>query len=454
MGLRAGVTQTVTKRIASGDMSSLVRYISGVLPMLAKASVVVLIGSVIVGYIVSNTLQVSPSIKPSLFSIIVLQALGIGITLVSFPFASVLVGMQRYDVAEGLAVVTRLISLVAILSVLSFTTSLFYLSVTTLGVNVFDQLARCVIARFLIPDLSKIRLKQDRSELKELYRVGGWNFIVNISQQLLLRFNTLIAAYLFSVANLVPFSLAGSLAEHSGKITTIAARVLFPAFSHLSYKGTSAQTHALFQISARISLTVSLIAITTGLIWFEPFMCLWLKSVSDKDHVIASARLLFVVFGLINVLNSVRSIGWQMVMGKDRVDFMGKTMMVESAIAILLSLILANFLGVIGLALGNLFAIGISTFWVCMPMFSKMIHVSNSSNMLSVFLRPTLYSFVISVMVYSWARIVAFPSTWLELMTFGAIPTAAILLMGAPILFTKQEVEFVFRRIYKSFKSV
>jgi len=454
MGLRAGVTQTVTKRIASGDMSSLVGYISGTLPMLAKASMFVVIAGIAVGYLLSNTLQVAPSIRPSLFPMVVLQALGIGITLVSFPFASVLVGMQRYDIAEGIAVFSRLISLVATLFVLNQTNSLFYLSTVLLGVNVFDQFARCVIAYRLIPSLSQIRPKNNRSELRELYRVGGWNFAVNISQQLLQRFNTLVAAYMFSVSNLVPFSLAGSLAEHSGKITTIAARVLFPAFSHLSHRGTSTQTHALFQVSSRISLAVSLTAIMTGLLWFEPFMSLWLNSIKDKDSVIASSKTLFVVFGLINVLNSIRSIGWQLVMGKDKVEFIGKTMLLESAIAVVLSLILAFVFGVLGLVLGNLIAIAFSTFWICIPMFSRLIEVPNATNMRHVFLRPIAYNILSAAILYGWSISVATPSTWMKLIWFGAIPTISVLIIASPILFTKPELEYILRRVYKSAKPV
>jgi O-antigen/teichoic acid export membrane protein len=284
--------------------------------------------------------------------------------------------------------------------------------------------------------------------------VGGWNFVVGISHQLLQRFNTLVAAYMFSVANLVPFSLAGSLAEHSGKVTTLAARVLFPAFSHLSHRGTAAQTHALFQISARISLTVSLIAVATGLVWFEPFMGLWLNSINDKDSVIASAKLLFIAFGLINVLNSIRSIGWQLVMGKDKVDFIGKTMLLEAVIAVFLSLILAIYLGVFGLVLGNLIAIGFSTFAICIPTFSKMIQVSNATNLRDVFLRPMVYCVVIVALLYGWSRSIAYPSNWLDLLVLGAIPTLAILILASPILLTMRELELVLRRLYRSLKLV
>lgn len=454
MGLRAGVTQTVTKRIASGDMSSLVGYISGTLPMLAKASMFVVIAGIAVGYLLSNTLQVAPSIRPNLFPMVVLQALGIGFTLVSFPFASVLVGMQRYDIAEAIAISSRLISLVATLVVLNHTNSLFYLSAALLGVNVFDQVARCAIAYRMIPSLAQIRPKNNSFELRELYRVGGWNFAVNISQQLLQRFNTLVAAYMFSVSNLVPFSLAGSLAEHSGKITTIAARVLFPAFSHLSHRGTSTQTHALFQVSSRISLAVSLTAIMTGLLWFEPFMSLWLNSIKDKDSVIASAKTLFVLFGLINVLNSIRSIGWQLVMGKDKVEFMGKTMLLESAIAVVLSLSLAYILGVFGLVLGNLISIGFSTFCICIPMFSKLINVSNASNMRDVFLRPMLYNLLSGAILFGWSKTIRFPSSWMELICFGAIPTILVLILASPILLTKPEIAYVLGRLDKSTKPV
>jgi O-antigen/teichoic acid export membrane protein len=304
----------------------------------------------------------------------------------------------------------------------------------------------------LIPDLTGIRPKSNRSELSELYRVGGWNFVVSISQQILQRFNTLLAAYLFSVSNIVPFSLAGSLAEHSGKITTLAARVLFPTFSHLSQNEQASDTQRLFQIASRISLTVSLIAITVGLVWFEPFMNLWLKNVNQKEDVIASAKPLFLAFGLINVLNSIRSVGWQLILGNDEVEFLGRTMVRESILAIVLSLVLGIGIGVIGLVLGNLIAICISTFWICLPTFSKMINVSNVSNLQAIFLRPIIYSIAIGLGLLSWSRWVTNPENWLELLIFCALPTIAVLMIATPLLLTKTERTIVSSRLFRLLK--
>jgi O-antigen/teichoic acid export membrane protein len=450
MGLRAGVTQTVTSRIASGDISSLVSYISGTLPMLARISMFIMLAGFVVGYLLTMTLQVSPSLQSTLLPLVILQTLGIGISLITFPFSSVLVGMQRYDIQAGIGVSTRLMNTVVTLCVLKYTNNLFYLSSAYLAVEVLERLTVCAISYRLVPALSQVRPKNNRSEVREFYRVSGWNFLVSISQQILQRFNTLVAAYMFSVANLVPFSLAGSLAEHSGKMTTMAARVLFPAFSHLSHKGTSAQTQALFQISSRISLAISLSAVSTGLIWFEPFMNLWLKSISDKDSIISSAKILFVAYGLINVFNSIRSIGWQVVLGKDKVEFIGKTMLLETAIAVPLSFSLAWGVGVFGLVLGNLLAIGFSTLWICMPMFSKLINKSYATNMRDVFLRPMLYGILSSAVLYGWSRIVVVPSTWAELLYLGAIPTLGILALASPILFTTAELEYVRQRLFKA----
>jgi O-antigen/teichoic acid export membrane protein len=306
----------------------------------------------------------------------------------------------------------------------------------------------------LIPDLTRIRPKSNRSELSELYRVGGWNFVVSTSQQILQRFNTLLAAYLFSVSNLVPFNLAGSLAEHSGKITTLAARVLFPTFSRLSRNENSTDTQKLFQIASRISLTVSLIAITVGLIWFEPFMNLWLKNIDQKEEIIASAKPLFLAFGLINVLNSIRSVGWQLILGNDEVEFMGRTMVRESILAIVLSLALGIGIGIIGLVLGNLVAICISTFRICLPAFAKMINVSNVSNLRAVFLRPIIYSIAIGVSLLSWSRLVTNPENWLELLTFCALPTIAVLIIAMPILLTKAERAIFSDRLFRLLKPI
>ena len=127
-------------------------------------------------------------------------------------------------------------------------------------------------------------------------------------------------------------------------------------------------------------------------------------------------------------------------------------MMLESIMAIVLSLVLGIGIGVIGLVLGNLVAICISTFWICLPTFSKMINVSNASNLQAVFLRPIAYSIAIGVGLLSWSRFVTNPENWLELLTFCAFPTIVVLIIAMPILLTKAERAIVSSRLFRLLK--
>jgi O-antigen/teichoic acid export membrane protein len=452
MGLRAGVTQTVTKRIASGDNSRVVDYINGILPLLAKTALFVVFAGIISGFVLSNTLSVSQPIQESLWPMVFFQSIGIGITMLSFPFSAILVGFQRYDLSVGLATFTRIISLICTLLVLRYSSSVLYLSISILCVNVFDQLLRYLVAIYFMPQLRQIRPKSNRTELRELYRVGGWNFAVNISQQLLQRFNTLIAAYWFPIFVLVPYNIAQSLAEQSSKVTTLASRVLFPSFVHLNHQDKADEARVLFQITSRISITFSLVAITVGLIWFEPFMNLWLHSIDDRESVISLAKQFYVAFGIINVLTSLRAIGWQLLMGRDKMEFFGKVMMFESASAIALALLLGSKFGILGLAIGNLVAMAISTFGIYLPEFSKLVNSSVASNINAIFVRPIAYSLVTGLSTVVLSRAADVPKDWMSLFIYCFIPTLAILTLAIPLLLTNSELMHASRRLLRFMK--
>jgi O-antigen/teichoic acid export membrane protein len=452
MGLRAGVTQTITKRIVSGDNSSVLAYINGILPLLAKTALFVIFAGIISGFVLSKTLSVSQPIQESIWPMVFFQSIGIGITMLSFPFSAILVGLQRYDLSVGLAIFTRIISLICTLLVLRYSSSVLYLSISILCVNVFDQLLRYLVAIYFMPQLRQIRPKTSRTELRELYRVGGWNFAVSISQQLLQRFNTLIAAYWFPIFVLVPYNLAESLAEQSSKVTTLASRVLFPAFAHLNHTDKADEARVLFQITSRISITFSLVAITVGLIWFEPFMNLWLRSIDDRESVISLAKQFYVAFGLINVLTSLRTIGWQLLMGKDKMEFFGKVMMFESALAIALALFFGSTFGILGLAIGNLVAMAISTFGIYLPEFSKLVNSSVTSNAKAIFVRPIAYSLVTGLSVVVLSRAADVPKDWISLFIYCFIPTLAILTLAIPVLLTKSELMHASRRLLRFMK--
>jgi|688.fasta_scaffold133241_2 O-antigen/teichoic acid export membrane protein len=453
MGLRAGVTQTITQRLAKGERESLLRYFNGVLPLLGRISIAVLFVGVAVGFLLSRTLTVSEELKGWVIPLAICQSAGIAFTMLTFPFSAVLPGLQRYDISETIAFVLRIATSACAFLVLLYAPSIIAISLLYLAFNILDQILRLVFVLKLVPELKHIRPALNRTEVKELFRVGGLNFVMQISHQLLHRFNAIQIAYMFSLAIVVPFNVANSMADHAVRVVSISTRVLYPAFAHMNFQDQVTATRNLLLLSTRLCVGFSLVVAFVGMSWMQPFLEIWLKNVNGKQEIISAACSYYLVFALINVATSIRGVGGQLLLGKDELRFMAKTMVVESVIAIVLSFAFSVYFGPIGIPLGNLVAFTLSIILISLPRVAKLVDLNLSDFYLKAFLRPIVYASLCSASVWVWRRSVTEPNTWQKLFTIGFIPTAIVCILFLPVLFSRTERESVCVKLQELIRS-
>jgi len=294
----------------------------------------------------------------------------------------------------------------------------------------------------------------NRTEVKELFRVGGWNFVIQISHQLLHRFNAIQIAYMFSLASVVPFNVANSMADHAVRVVSISTRVLYPAFAHLNFQDQVSASRNLLLLSTRLCVGFSLVVAFVGRTWIEPFLQIWLNNVSGKEEIVSVACSYFLVFALINVVTSIRGVGGQLLLGKNELSFMAKTMVVESVIAIVLSFAFSVYFGPIGILLGNLVAFTLSIILISLPRVAKLVDLNLLDFYLGAFLRPIVYAIFCTASVWAWRRYVTEPNSWQELFTIGFIPTASICILFLPVLFSRTERESVWVKVQEHMRSL
>jgi fructose-specific phosphotransferase system IIC component len=139
-------------------------------------------------------------------------------------------------------------------------------------------------------------------------------------------------------------------------------------------------------------------------------------------------------------------------MGRDKMEFFGKVMMFESASAIALALLLGSKFGILGLAIGNLVAMAISTFGIYLPEFSKLVNSSVASNLNAIFVRPIAYSLVTGLSTVVLSRAADVPKDWMSLFIYCFIPTLAILTLAIPLLLTNSELTHASRKLLRFMK--
>lgn len=447
MGLRSGITQSVTRRIAKNDRKELVEFLSGIFPLVIKTALGIFLVVCLIAILLAIYLKEPVIPRTELFKIVMIQALSVGLTILLFPIECVVAGCGRFDISVGISVPMKILSAWCTWLVLQFSGNLFLVCLVVFGFNFAEQLLRCTASTWLVPELWNVRAKNDSKAVSELYKVGGWTFIFQTSNTILNTFNVMLLGWWFALSNLVPYNLSSSVADYLSKITSLASMVLFPEFVRVKHHYGIEKTRELYFLCTRLSLAVAVMGLVGGWFWIESFMSLWLRKVEDSERFISLLKSLFLIFGSINIFSAIRAIGFQLLGSENQMEFMGRSALREAAFAIPIAILLSYFLGVIGLPLGNLLVIALSTFVFLLPKYSSLFGESYSRFALNVVGRPTLYGILAFVLVGILARQVGVVDSWIAFVLRAFLPTVVIFLLLLPITLTSNELRLVLLRV-------
>ncbi|MCO8122491.1 oligosaccharide flippase family protein [Stieleria sp. TO1_6] len=364
MGLRAGVTQSITHRIATNDYRGVRRHIAAARPILWKLSAAVLALSVVASLVLPRLIDTAPDLQSAFFLIVIIQGFGVAVQLPLMPYAAVLVGLQRYDLANGIAVCIKIVYAMLAYITLLLGGGIVALSAILAFTNLLDNLCRVRLAYRLVPELRGSVDGDLSGEVSELFQFGIWNFLIQIGRRLIYYSDTLVVGTLFSAAAIAPFGIAGSLVEYCNSLVKASTRVLYPTMASLHLNGERRQQLALYLFSTRICLIVSAAFLIIGYSHLRAFLLLWLSGPQDITPVIEHSPPLFLLIGIAFAFVSLRRPGTQLLLAAKKLKELATVQFTEAIINLILSLGLGWWIGVEGVALGTLIpAVGLGVIW-------------------------------------------------------------------------------------------
>ena len=462
MGLRAGITQSITRRLAAEDRSGVRRHITAAQPVLMKLSAAVIAIALIASFCLPAMVDCSPELRAAFPVVVIIQGIGVAIRLPLTPYSAVLVGLQRYDLANAIAVCVRIIYALAAYFVMLAGGGIIALSVTLVCTNLLDNLCRLVLAFRKVPelrrsvpnDLTKCDWKNERSEL---FQVGGWNLMIQVGRRLIYYSDALVIGTLFSAAAIVPYGLASSLVEYCNSLVKVSTRVLYPTMANLHVKGDNEQQQNLYLFSTRICLLVSIAFLIAGFSHIRSFLRLWLYDSPDIEFICQDAPMLFLLVGTAFAFVSLRRPGTQLLLAASKLKELATVQFCEAMINLILSIVLGWWLGVAGVALGTLIpALLLGLTWH-LGAHAQVLQTTRGKILWTMIPNAAIY--VLAMLGFTWVcqnYWLRSLDSWFWLSMSGLVHAIAILIL-IPIGLHSSErsaiLEFLARRLFKNSSS-
>ncbi len=213
----------------------------------------------------------------------------------------------------------------------------------------------------LTPGLSVSPRLFSRSRVRELLGFSVYFFIANVAVLIILRLDPVVIKMFLPLTAVAIYAVGAKIAEYTYLLNKQFSNALMPLVSQSKGAGDTATVRRILVDGTRFLLAIAVPFIVLLLFYAEPFVLLWMGEEFAESVPVLRILLLAMLFASVQ-LNAANVLGMT---GQHR--FVAFAMGGSALLNLVLSIILVQFYGLIGIALGTLFATLIVEFALVVP---------------------------------------------------------------------------------------
>jgi O-antigen/teichoic acid export membrane protein len=368
LGLRAGLTQYLTRHLANNDHERLNRTLSTGVAALGLVGLVTIILSAAFAWYLPGHFGLPSADAQDVRWAVALAGLSISVQFFLFPFSALLPALERFDLANAIGIVTRLITAAATYAAMRTGGGLVALSVVLAVTTSLDYAWRTVVALRLVPQARvKLRLASFAS-LRELFSYGAWNVTIGAGIRLISYTDSLVIGAVLGASAVATFAIAGSLVNYFADSIVAITQVFFPAMTRLDAQKDADGLRRLYVTGSRLTLIIASTGTTLIVLFAGDFLRLWVGS--GLGNEVGRTTLVLHILIIAAACSAWQRIGCQVLLATRQVPLVARLFGAEAILNLLLSVLLVRRFGLMGVALGTLvpsllFNVAVNPWVVC-----------------------------------------------------------------------------------------
>lgn len=363
LGVTAALVRYVSKFKALQDSRRLNDIICTSLTIFAAIGLLSLIVGITVALFGLSRFHISGDFLSTARYALIVVSIDVALGFPLGVFAGILFAHQRYDIYNGLRIITTCLNAIAVVTFLSIGYGIIALAMITLLINLLRNL---LIMIFVIRWYNIMPYFQigDRQTLSLIFNYSWISFICGMAVNLIYYTDSIIIGSFISAGAITYFAIATNLIEYSRRLVSSFTGVLHPVVSDLESRKKGEDIQRLMIIGTRVSL---LIAIPLCSMWFimgDSFISLWM---GEEYRELSGNIFKILIFSQLPVMSQFTSYVVLMNTGYHKANAVIITQ--EAILNLLISLLLIRPLGLIGVALGTAIP-SLLTNTIIMPLYT------------------------------------------------------------------------------------
>jgi O-antigen/teichoic acid export membrane protein len=276
LGVRGAVTRYVAKYHAEEDHRKASNVASSAMVIFASAGGLAILVSLVIATAVVGRMNIPGQYLGAARIVVVLIGLNVAISLVNGVFGGILVGLQRFDLTNGIEVGINLLRACAVVLALYSGYGIVTLALIQLMFTIARWVANIILARQLYPELRIALAAADQAGLKLIFSFSIFSFLLHVSGSLIYATdNVVIGAYL-PVTAVTFYAIAGNLLEYTRTLVSGISQTMTPLASSIEARSDENRLKNLALFSSRAGTMVVLPIAVTLLLRGSSFIVLWM----------------------------------------------------------------------------------------------------------------------------------------------------------------------------------
>ena len=279
----------------------------------------------------------------------VVMILGVDVAL-AFPFAvfnGLLVAHYRFDAIAYLQLIGLALRTLLIVYVIELGYSIVAVALVTFAVSLPLRFASAVVAWRLFPSLELRLALFERRWARDLFGYGKYSFIAGSADQIRFQIDTLVVAAFLGVGLVTHYAIAERIAQLFMQSVLGAMGVIGPLFTRFEALGDRRKAQEILLLTTRMSVLAAVMIGGCILIFGQRFIVLWV----GEDYRDAYWPMAILTGSFAVALMQYPSVSFVYATARHRLfAYMNSA---EAVVNLGLSVILAQFYGMIGVSLGT-----------------------------------------------------------------------------------------------------
>jgi len=414
LGLGGTLTKHVAEYYARGDRAALNRLVdTSLLLYTFIAALLVSILCFTASAVLPYLFRQNPLMPSQLRLLWYLLAATAGVNVLTFPFYSIITGLQRMDLSNILTSLNILVNAILTVALLSQGWGMLGLLLAKLGPSLALLLSSLWIVRKLVPDLHLNPFASERGGVRSILSFGLQMYFTQVATTIHMQLNKLYLAALVGVDAAGFYNIAGDAAW---RIRTIPEMLLNPSMAAAAELNARGEEEKLRQLFFRSHKYLALFGVPLTVfvaVFSQPLVALWL---GPQLGIVA---LPLAILTVVNFVNLSTGPGYFIFVGRANLRPGIISATVSVLVNLILGLILVGFFGLGGAVLASSLAIVIGSLWFVYQ-FHRQTGYPLAQTIRKAYLKPLLCSLIPAILLAAGGLSLGWGALVLRGVVFGA----------------------------------